>query len=193
MRRTRTFIVGSALTAVAVGVSMAMFTYGADAATTDAVSANTHAAHHSDTTSVSGAATVDSANGPVWAYDNLKVAITATPATASDGRYAVVVMVSGSFAGFANPRTSAEMAAAGLSSPAPGDALISSGSVKGTYSLTVQSSTPPMASNLPAQQDPATSLSAMVGQLFGSGATVSGGAYNFVYNKVEGVTYSQIG
>jgi hypothetical protein len=157
------------------------------------ISANTHAANHDDTTSVSGNATIDSPNGPVWAYDNLKVAITVTPANATDGNYSVLLTVTGSFAGFANPRTAGEMSDAGLTSPAPGDALTSSGSIKGMYDLTVYSATPPKASNLAAQQDPTTGLSSMVNQLFGGSATVNGGHYSFVYNKVEGVTYSQIG
>lgn len=190
------YIAGSVLAAVAVGVSIAMFSSGAGAVTATAVSANTHAANHDDTTSVSGTATRDSGNGPVWAYDNLKVAITATPANAADDNYSVDLTVTGSFAGFANPRTASEMAAAGLTTPAPGDYLTSSGSVKGTYHLTVQSAAPPKASNLAAQQDSTTGLSSMVRQLFGGDplvTTVSGGAYSFVYNKVEGVTYSQIG
>lgn len=195
MSKTRTHFVGSVLAAVsAVGLSIAVFSPGAVAATATTVSANTHAANHIDTTSVSGSATVPSEYGPIWAYDNFKIAIAATPANATDN-YTVVLTVTGSFAGFANPRTQAEMGAAGLTSPAPGDALISSGSVKGTYNLRVQSSTPPKASNLLAQQDPATGLSSMVRQLFGGDAsvTVTGENYSFVYNKVEGVTYRQVG
>jgi hypothetical protein len=194
MNRTRNYLVGSVLTAVAVGASMALFASSAGAATSNAISANTHAANHDDTTSVSGNATIASPGGPVWAYDNLKVAITATPANATDGNYLVVLTVTGSFAGFANPRTADELATAGLPAvPAPGDTLISSGSIKGTYNLTVQSATPPKASNLAPQQDPTTGLGSMVNQLFGGSATVSGGNYNFVYTKVEGVTYTQTG
>ena len=204
MSRARMYIAGSVLAAVAVGASLALFAAGAGAATAATVSANTHAANHDDTTSVSGTATRNGGtNGPVWAEDNLKVAITATPAVV--GSYGVDLSVTGSFAGFANPRTAQEMADAGLSTPAPGDALTSSGSVKGTYHLTVNSPTPPKASNLLAQQDPTTGLGDMVRQLFGDVVTdngdgtfshtvvVSGGHYNFVYNKVEGVTYSQFG
>jgi hypothetical protein len=199
------YIAGSVLVAVAVGVSIAMFSSGAGATTAATVSANTHAANHDDTTSVAGSATIPSDGGPVWAYDNLKVQITATPANATNGSYGVDLTVTGSFAGFANPRNAGEMAAAGLTTPAPGDALTSSGSVKGTYHLTVNSPTLPKASNLHAQQDPTTGLGDMVRQLFGDVATdngdgtfshtvvVSGGHYNFIYNKVEGVTYSQFG
>jgi hypothetical protein len=205
MSRARMYIAGSVLVAVAVGVSIAMFSSGAGATTAATVSANTHAANHNDTTSVSGNATIPSNGGPVWAYDNLKVAITATPAVV--GSYSVDLSVIGSFAGFANPRTTDELTAAGLPAvPAPGDALTSSGSVKGTYHLTVNSPTLPKASNLHAQQDPTTGLSDMVRQLFGDVATVnpvdgtvshtvivSGGPYSFVYNKVAGVVYAQSG
>jgi hypothetical protein len=192
MSRARMYIAGSVLAAVAVGVSIAMFSSGAGAATAATVTAGTHAASHADTTSVAGTATIDSPNGPVWAYDNLVIKFTVT--TTSPGSYAVHATFSGSFAGFANPRTATEMATAGLTSPDPGAALVSSGSVKGTYDLTVNDAAGPVPADLLQQQDSSTGIGAMVNQLFGGDATsIVGGAYDFAYNKVEGVLYEQVG
>jgi len=178
------YIAGSALAAVAVGAALALFSSGAGATTATTVSANTHAANHDDTTSVSGTATRDSVNGPVWAEDNLTVKITATPAASG---YNVMLTVTGSFAGFADPRSAAE------GSSDPGGPLVSSGSVKGTYNLTASAGTPNPA-NLPAQQDPTTGLRAMVAQFFSTDVTnVAGGSYNFAYTKVGGAVYTQSG
>jgi hypothetical protein len=65
---------------------------------------------HPDTTSVSGSATqADPNRGPVWASDNMKEAIYATPVQGQPGHWNVKIQFGGStFAGFADPRSAAE-------------------------------------------------------------------------------------
>ena len=65
------------------------------------VTANTHLNNHPDTTSVSGPATIDSGNGPVWAYDNATEKFTAIQQI--NGSWVVNVDYVGSFHGFADP------------------------------------------------------------------------------------------
>jgi NADH:ubiquinone oxidoreductase subunit D len=104
----------------------------------------------------------------------------------------------GSFHGFANPRTADEMAAAMpvLTSPAPGAALDSAGSVKGTISYTVTSNGTPDPSRLPGQVPSDTHISANIKTLFGDqNATVTPvtGSYTFTYHQIEGQDYTQVG
>jgi hypothetical protein len=169
----------------AVGMTASM------AAASGPIVAVTHSAVHDDTTSVPTG--VNSDNGPVWAYDNLSERFTVVP-EASPGNWSVTIDVSGSFAGFANPRTAAEMTAAGLTSPAPGAPLTSHGSVKGTIQYDVSSPNAPDKAALPAQEPDHTGLGAALSQLFdGNESVVGGGAYTFSYNLVDGVRYTQTG
>lgn len=149
------------------------------------VTAVTHTMNHNDTTSVSGSCTLSSPGGPVWAYDNLALKFSVTP-TGTD-TYAVTIYANGNFHAIANPIT--------------GDCYTGSGSVTGWYDLTVSSSTPPDAKNLPAQEDPATTQGQMVATLFGvSSSDVTGGHYHYSYTPIpdagggpSGRTYTQDG
>ena len=152
-----------------------------------AVSAVTHLNNHPDTTSVSGTATKDSPGGPVWAYDNIAEKFTVAAGSAS-GTYLVTISFTGSFHGFADPRTASE------GSSDPGGPLVSDGSVKGTISYEVSSVTPPDPSALPGQSPSDATLGSLIKQLFGGNGTVTGGgAYTFTYHKVAGTDYTQTG
>jgi hypothetical protein len=165
----------------------------ASAAVVKPVTASTHLNSHPDTTSAAGSATIDSPGGPVWAYDNINEKFTVQ--SAGTNLYSVQIDFVGSFHGFANPRTAAEMAALGLTSPAPGAALASDGSVKGSIQYDVSSTTPPDPSALPAQSPADASLSQSISTLFdGNGIVVGGGSgYSFTYHQVAGADYTQTG
>ena len=118
---------------------------------------------HPDTTSVSGSATqADPNRGPVWASDNLKEAIFATPVPNQPGHYNVKIAFGGStFAGFADPRSPAE------GSADPGGPLLSQGKITGYIQYNnIASSTAPHAASVPAVEPPNTSLSTVLSQLF---------------------------
>jgi hypothetical protein len=142
------------------------------------VTANTHANNHPDTTSVYTG--VNSDNGPVWAYDNLELKFTSVALGGDE--YQVTIDATGSFHGFANPITGAPD--------------VNDGSVKGTITYLVDSTTAPQARNLPAQE-PSTAgqSSTMVPQFYGSGfvGINGGGAYTYTYSRVDGSVYQQTG
>ncbi len=154
------------------------------------MTANTHASNHADTTGVPTG--VNSANGPVRAWDNLELKFTAVPQSpvlADGANYQVTIDAVGSFAGFADPRTAAE------GSLDPGGPLVSNGSVKGTITYDVYATAPPKASNLPPQEPSDARQGAdMIPQLFGGhGSVVGGGSYLYTYNQVDGALYEQHG
>jgi hypothetical protein len=120
---------------------------------------------HSDTTSVSGSATqADPNRGPVWASDNMKEAIFATPMLNKPGHWNVTIRFGGStFAGFADPRSAAE------GSADPGGPLLSQGAITGSIQYNnIASSTAPDAASVPAVEPPNTSLGTVLSQLFDS-------------------------
>jgi hypothetical protein len=161
------------------------------------VTANTHLNNHPDTTSVSGSATISSDNGPVWAYDNATEKFTITPGSAPD-TYLVSIDYVGSFHGFANPRNAGEMVALGLTTPAPGDALDSAGSVKGTiaYDVTVAPGQLPDPAALPGQSPSDAHLGDNIRTLFdGHVVSISQAStgYTFTYHQVAGADYTQTG
>jgi hypothetical protein len=144
----------------------------ASAATVKPVIASTHLNGHPDTTSLPAqdlpGATVDSPNGPVWAYDNMTEKYTIT--SQGGNQYSVAIDFVGSFHGFADPTN--------------GRALSSDGSVKGTISYTVTSPNAPDPSLLPGQSDPNATLSQNISTLFGGTVTFVGyGPYNFSYQN----------
>jgi len=193
-----------------IGVASAASLFGVAAVAAPAMASNgpgtvtavTHVSNHPDTTSLpadyllslgSANATLDSPGGPVWAYDNLSERFTVTDL--GGGNYTVDVTLQGSFQGFADPRTQAEEDVLGLHH-APGTALDSQGSVKGTIQYNVYSPEGgPNPAALPAQQPSDTHLSDEIHQLFpGADATeiISGGNhYTFTYTKVNGQVYQQ--
>jgi hypothetical protein len=120
-----------------------------------------HAADHLDTTNVCGVNDPDC----VWAHDNLSRQIVATPN--GDGSWTVLITDNGSFAGTVDPMS--------------GGLLDSNGPVSGTYQLTVTGGTPD-AKNLPSQQG-TMGTTAMINQLFGGSATVTGGPYHYSYQN----------
>jgi len=162
--------------AVAAAPAMASTTPGQ-------VFAVTHSPQHNDTTSGNGGgALLSSLGGPVWAIDNLTEQFTVTPYAA--GEYKVVIGVTGSFAGFADP------GADGTTDPALGygQPLTSTGQVKGTITYYVLSPQGPDKASLLPNQAPDTGLGAALGQLFPGGVTydwapADAGSYTFSYQN----------
>ena len=119
---------------------------------------------HPDTTSVTGgsATQADPNRGPVWASDNMKEAIFATPVPTKPGHYNVKITFAGStFAGFADPRSTAE------GSTDPGGPLLSQGKITGSIQYNnITSTTAPNAASVPAVEPPNTSLGTVLHQLF---------------------------
>lgn len=172
-------LMGLAAVAVPAGALMALPM--AAHASPSSVKAVTHASHHEDTTSVSGPGTIaDPTYGPVWAYDNLSIQFSAAQDTATT--YTVTITTHGSFDAIANPLT--------------GEAYTGHGSVDGTITYDVASSTPPDAKNLPAQESDTAHLGTMLDQLFGQHVSPTGGSYNYSYNQIPGApggVYTQNG
>ena len=135
----------------------------ASSGSTATVTAKTVSPLHPDTTSVSGSATqADPNRGPVWASDNLKEAISATPVRNQPGHYNVKITFSGStFTGFADPRS------AGEGSADPGGPLLSQGKITGSIQYNnIASSSSPDVGSVPAVEPPNTSLGTVLNQLF---------------------------
>lgn len=148
------------------------------AGNSDTTTAVTHSSGHPDTTSVSGPCTATSSNGPVWAYDNLSLRLTATPD--GTGKYSVVVTAHGSFDAISNPVT--------------GECYTGTGSVDGWYQLEVTSTVAPDPSNVPSQEPGNVGQGAIVSQLFNGQATsIVGGHYSYTYNRINGGAYTQEG
>jgi hypothetical protein len=174
-------LLGVAALAVPLGASMALPI--AAYASPSTVKAVTHSYNHPDTTSLPGvgACTDNTGNdGPVWAYDNLSIQLSAVQH--EPNQYTVTVTTNGSFNAFANPKT--------------GACYTGTGSVTGMISYEVSSSTPPSAKNLPAQEPGSDHLSAIVNDLFGGNLpqeNVVGGHYSFSYTPIDGGLYTQVG
>jgi hypothetical protein len=177
--RTRIVVTAAAAAgALALGTGAAG-TALADSGGTDTVTAVTHASSHPDTCACT--TDVTSANGNVWAYDNLARHFTVTPEN-GPGNYQVTITDNGSFAAFAEPNSP------DLSTFHP---ISANGSVRGTITYDVQSSNTPDPSALPAQEPGDVSTSDMISALFGGQASiVGGGAYTYTY-KAGGDTYTQ--
>jgi hypothetical protein len=144
-----------------------------------AVTATTHASDHPDTTSNGGPCTASSTNGPVWAYDNLALQLSASPESSPD-TYSVTITAHGSFRQIADPNT--------------GECATGHGSVDGWLQWDVSSSTPPDPANVPSQESSDVSQGDIVNQLFdGNGQIVGGGHYSYSYNQVSGSRYTQTG
>jgi hypothetical protein len=153
------------------------------------ITATTYSPLHADTTSVSGSATQDLSNGPVWSYDNLHETITAKPES-GPGNWNVTIRVTkgSNYHGFADPRT------AGQGSSDPGGVLASQGSVTGSIRYDIQSANTPNPTAVPATEPNGTSLGTVLNQFFGGDSTVVGGGnYLFNYANVGGTPYSQAG
>jgi hypothetical protein len=166
----------------AVAVIAALAALGLSVASASAgpqkITAVTHTSNHPDTTSVSGPCTVSSPGGPVWAYDNLSLRLTATPTGTNE--YSVTVTANGSFSAFSNPIT--------------GDCYTGHGGVDGYYELTVDSSTPPDPANLASHVPDTETQGAIVAQFFGGNASsIAGGHYHYTYTRVDGQKYTQDG
>lgn len=153
-----------------LGVALTGGTAAVASASTGPQQFVTHSAQHADTTNVETG--VDSANGPVWAYDNLTEAYIVTPVSLPDGaNYQVKIIVTGSFKGFADPTIA--------NTP-----LVSNGPVQGTITYDVYSSTAPDKAGLLPNQAPDTGLGTALNQLFDGNATiVGGGDYTFSYQN----------
>jgi hypothetical protein len=166
-------LLGAAALAVPLGASLALPMAAHAAPST--VKAVAHSYNHPDTTSSGGACTkLDPIYGPVWAYDNLSIQLSAVPKGTNS--YAVTVTTNGSFNAFANPTT--------------GDCYTGTGSVTGTISYEVSSLNAPNPALLPAQEPGSAHLSGIVNDLFGGnlapGAITGGDHYTFTYNSING-------
>jgi len=188
-------IIAAAAAPLALGAILLGTAAQASAATAaqGTVSAVTHLNNHPDTTGFGDVGVI----GPdcVWAYDNITEKFAVTRGQLPD-TYLVTIDFTGSFHGFANPRTAAETADAGLTGT-PGASLVSDGSVKGTiaYDVTVTQGQLPDAANLPGQSPSDARLGDLINQLFDGNVTNIGqhGTYLFTYHKVAGVDYTQVG
>ena len=106
------------------------------------------------------------------------------PVTGNPGyNYQVIINVTGSFKGFADPGLDGNTNDLGYGQP-----LTSSGPVKGTITYNVESNTPPDPANLLPNQDPNTGLGAALSQLFDGQAASdlivgSGSNYSFSYQN----------
>jgi hypothetical protein len=151
---------------------------------------NVHQHGVSDTTDVQGSATLNNDPtgpypgqqpypygpiGPVWAFDNMERAFTATQTDPTNHIWTVTETVTGSYSAFADPIT--------------GDAWSGSGPVSGTISYTVTSDSAPV--DLPAQLDSNGMAQYhtrdIVQAWFGASAQISGGDhYHFEYKGLPG-------
>jgi hypothetical protein len=150
-----------AVTAAAAAIGLSLAAASSAAATTTNYKVITISGMHPDTTSVSGTATqTDPSRGPVWAVDHLKETLTATHQ--ANGTWNVTIAFAGStFAGFADPRTTAE------GSSDPGGPLLSQGKITGSIHYNgITSATPPDPAGVAAHQPANTSLSAVVSEYF---------------------------
>jgi hypothetical protein len=160
-------------------VSFGVVAIPAFASSNTTVKAVTHVMNHQDTTSVAGPCTLDTNSGPVWAYDNLSLQLAATP-TDNPGNYSVTITAHGSFSAMSNPVT--------------GECSNFSGSVDGSITYLVHSTTAPDPANLPSQSDGSLHQGQILNQFFGGNATITGGgSYSYTYNRVNGGKYIQTG
>jgi hypothetical protein len=176
----------AATTIAAVAVpAIAPVMASAAPSTNQTYSVGTHSPGHADTTGIDCPACTQTANGPVWAYDNLNLKYVVTP-SGTPGQWTVAVTAQGSFAGFADPTT--------------GLAQTNSGSVNGTITYYVTSPNTPKMALVPSQEPSGTSIRLPISQMFGlgqdpnalpAGNTIAGGPYSFSYNKIDGQVYHQ--
>ena len=173
MRKTlNTLMVAGGIAAVLSLSAVTAASAGGPASGT--VKAVVHSSHHADTTSIVGACTVDSAGGPVWAYDNLSLQLSAVPH--GDALYSVTITAHGSFDAISNPIT--------------GACYTGHGSVDGWLNYEVSSATAPDPANLPAQVDGTLGQGAILNAFFGGDATiVGGGTYSYSSNQIDGTKY----
>ena len=161
MRKAILTACAAAATAAAVIIPAAAASASTTAPASTTVKAVTISPLHPDTSGVSGAATqTDPQRGPVWGTDRLKETVTATKQ--ANGKYNVKISFSGSrFAGFADPRSTAE------GSANPGGPLLSEGNITGSIQYNgIVSATAPDPGNVRATQGPNASLGAVLRQLF---------------------------
>jgi len=139
----------------------------------------THTMNHPDTTNVTGPCTIASDNGPTWATDNLSLNYRVTPTGADT--YSVLITAHGSFSAFADPTT--------------GACYTGHGSVDGWLQYDVSSTSAPDPASVPAQEDGSLGQTTiLLSQLFDGHATITGGgSYDYSYNLVNGVRYTQVG
>jgi hypothetical protein len=154
------------------------------ASASTAFKTSTVSPEHSDTTGVTCSACLQGPNGPIWANDHLKEAITVASAGAPD-HYNVTIAVGGSsFQGFADPRASGEAGSDGTNSGGP---LFSQGSISGSIHYNdITSSNSPQA--LPATLAPDTGLTATLNQLFNGGITAPAVSTHYSFNYKPSAT-----
>jgi hypothetical protein len=156
-----------------------VFAANAASAAPNAVKAVTHLSDRPDTCAcVTG---VPSANGDVWAYDNMSRQFTVTQTGLHT--YQVDIVDNGSFSAIAEPNN-VDMTTPHL--------IQANGSVKGTNTYFVESNQAPDASALPSQVGPDVSTTSMIQHyLFGDKGTITGyGDYTYTY-RAGGETYTQ--
>ena len=103
----------------------------------------------------------------------------ATPES-GPGNYSVTIAAHGFFRQIADPNT--------------GACASGNGSVDGSITYDVSSTTPPDPKNVPAQSPGDTSQGTILNELFdGNASIVGGGHYSYTYNRVDGGKYTQVG
>jgi hypothetical protein len=158
------------------------------ASASTAFKTSTVSPEHPDTTGITCSACLQGPNGPIWANDHLKEAVTVTSAGAP-GHYSVTIAVGGSsFQGFADPRANGEAGSDGTNSGGP---LFSQGSVYGSIHYNdITSSNAPQA--LPATLAPDTGLGATLNQLFNGGITAGAVSSHYTLNYKPSATTSPV-
>jgi hypothetical protein len=172
-----------ALTAVTVplGTAATVLPMSAHASSSlvSKVKASTSTSDHVDTTSNAGTGTIDTPGGPQWAYDRLNFTLTAVRQGTSQN-WSVTIAAKGLYEAIADPNT--------------GNVYEGYGNVNGTLEYEVSSPNVPSAAGLPAVEAPSVSQSAIVSQLFGGNASITGGGhYDYTYTGLPEGTYTQVG
>jgi hypothetical protein len=138
------------------------------------VTAVTHSIARPDTTSVSGTGTIASADGPVWAHDNLTFRLVDT--RVAPNTWSVTIFANGTYQANANPLTGAPW--------------LGHGAINGWLNYEVSSPTAPNAEYVPYLEPASFSQTSIVNQMFGgTGTVVGGGHYDYTYSGVPGWPY----
>jgi hypothetical protein len=177
----------AASAALLAGVAIPAASAATSASASTAFKTSTVSTEHPDTTGIVCGSCLPGGNGPIWANDHLKEAVTVTSAGAPNHYNVVITFAGSTFQGFADPRASGEGGSNGSNSGGP---LFSQGSIVSSniHYNDITSTVAPQV--LPANLPAGTGLGKTVNNyLFGDGVTsgvTSGPAteyYTFNYKQ----------